>query len=86
MKLETVTKLYKGKTATSKNMTMMLCRKIMTPFAFFQLMANLEQFGSQIPEVGSLKLTLSLLVIFYLKKTENKTKKSLTQLSYYFFE
>ena len=53
---------------------------------FFQLMANLEQSGSQIPEVGSLKLTLSLLVIFYLKKTENKTKKSLTQLSYYFFE
>ena len=28
----------------------------------------------------------SLIVTFYLTKTENKTKKSLTQLSHYFFE
>ena len=32
------------------------------------------------------KLTFSLIVIFYLTKTENRTKKSPTQLSHYCFE
>ena len=34
----------------------------------------------------STKLILSLVVIFYLTQTENRTKKSPTQLSHYWFE
>ena len=34
----------------------------------------------------SVKLTFSLKVTFYLKNTENRIRKSLTQLSHYSFE
>ena len=34
----------------------------------------------------SLNITFSLIVTFYLTKTENRTQKSLTQLSHYCFE
>ena len=40
-------------------------------------MANLEQSGSKIPDVWSVKRTFSLKVTFYLIRTENRTKKSL---------
>ena len=49
-------------------------------------MVNLEQSESWIPDALSVKLTFSLKVTFYLTKTENRTKKSLTQLSHYCFE
>ena len=60
-------------------------------------MANLEQSGTRMLDVYSVKLTFSLIAIFYLTKTKNKTKKSLTkvenstkksatQLSHYCFE
>ena len=49
-------------------------------------MANLEQSGSRIPEAQPVKLIFSLIATFYLTKTENKTKKSLIQLSHYSFE
>ena len=55
----------------------------MRSLSFFQFMANLEQYGSRIPGVT---LTFSLIVTFYLTKTENGTKKCLTQLSHYCFE
>ena len=42
-------------------------------------MVNFEQTGSWIPDVSSIKLTFSLSVTFYLTKTENRTKKPLTQ-------
>ena len=58
------------------------CRQIVTSLSFFQFMTNLQPSGSPIPDAWSIKLTLSLTMIFYLIKTENKTKKSLTQLSY----
>ena len=45
----------------------------MTLLPFFQFTDNLEQLGSQIPVI------ISLTVTFYLTKTENRTKKSLTQ-------
>ena len=44
--------------------------------SFFQFMANLEQSGSRIPDAESVKLRFSSIVIFYLTKTENRTKKS----------
>ena len=49
-----------------------------------------NQFGAiWKPDSGSIacnvKLTFSLIVTFYLTKTENRTKKSQTQLSHYCF-
>ena len=49
------------------------------------------QFGSWIPDAWIpdawfVMLTFSLTVICRLTKTKNRTKKSLTQLSYYCFE
>ena len=62
------------------------CRKIVTSLSFFQFIVNLEQSGSRIPDAESAKLMFSLIVTFYLTKTKNRTKKSLTQLSQYCFE
>ena len=58
----------------------------MTSLSFFQFMANLQPSGIWIPDACFLKLTFSLIVTFHLTKPENRTKKSLTQLSYYCFE
>ena len=57
------------------------CDIILTQF--FKFMDNLEHSGSRIPDTKSVKLMFSLTVTFYLTKTENKTKTSLTQLSRY---
>ena len=54
----------------------------MTSLSFFRFMVNLGQSGSRIPDAESVKLIFSLTVTFYLTKTENRTKKSLTQLSH----
>ena len=49
-------------------------------------MANLEQARSQTLQVWSVKLTFSVIVAVYLTKTENRTEKTLTQISYNCFE
>ena len=49
-------------------------------------MVNLEQSGSRIPDAWSVKLKFTLIVTFYLTKTVNRTKKSLTQPSHYCFK
>ena len=41
-------------------------------------MANFDHFGSRIPDAWSLKLIFSLIVTFYLTKTENRTTSSHT--------
>ena len=64
----------------------MSCRQIEIPLPFFQLMANLEQSGGSISDAWFVKLTFSLIVTFSLTKSENRSKKSLTQISYYCFE
>ena len=62
-------------------------RENMTSLLIFGFMANLEQSGSRILGATlSVALTFSLKVIFYLTKTEDRTKKPLTQLSQYCFE
>ena len=53
--------------------------------SFFQFMATLERFGS-ISDAWSVKLTCSLVVTFHLTDIANRTKKSLTQLSCYYFD
>ena len=62
------------------------CQKIMASFISFQFMANLEKFRIRNPDVESATLMFSLIVTFYLTKTESRTKKSLMQLSHYCFE
>ena len=75
MKLGPVTKVDKRKMATSKKLTMMSCQQIVASLSSIQFMANLQSYRSQIPDAWSLKLTFSLTITFYLRKTENRTKK-----------
>ena len=63
----------------------MSCRQTVVSLSFFRFMFNLEQFKGLIPDVRFVKLAVSLKINFYLIKTENRTGKSLTQLSYYCF-
>ena len=86
MKVGQVTKLDKRNKITPKNLTMTSCRKIVTLLSFFEVLANLEQSGGRIPDTKSAKATFPLIVTFCLRKTENRTIKSITQLSHYCFE
>ena len=79
MKLRLLTKLDKRNKTKSKKLTL-------KSLSFFRLLANLEQSGGQIPDTESAKVMFSVIVTFCLTKTENRTKKSLTQLSHYCFE
>ena len=54
---------------------MTLCQKIVKSLLFFEFLANLEQLENWIPEAWFVKVLFSLIVFFYLTKTENKTKK-----------
>ena len=59
----------------------------MISLSFFQLMIDLEQSGTPIPNAWSMVSTFSLIATFYPTKIENRTnKESLTGLSYYYFE
>ena len=66
---------------SQKNLTITSCKKIVTSLPFFRFMTNLKQCGSRIPNAKSVKVIFSLTVTSYLTKTENITKKPLTQLS-----
>ena len=86
MKLGPVTKLNKRNKTTSKNLMMTSFWEVATSLSFFGFLANLEQSGGLIPDTESAKVIFSVIVTFCLTKTENRTKKSLTQLSNYCFE
>ena len=51
-----------------------------------KLLANLEQFRERIPDTDFVKVMFSVTVTFCHTKTENRTKKPLTELSHYCFE
>ena len=51
IKLGPKTKIDKRKKTTLQNLTMTSCRQIVTPLSFFRSLANLEQCGSEIPDV-----------------------------------
>ena len=87
MKLETVTKLDKRNTSTSKKFD----RDIMSANCyvivfFFQLITTLQPSGSWIAEAWSIKLIFSLIATFYLTEPENRTKNSLKHLLHYCFK
>ena len=86
MKVGPVTITRKKRNSVKKKIKMMSYWEIKTSRSFFRLMSYLEKSRSRMPEAYSLKLTVSLTVIFYLTKTKNRTKKSLTQLSQYCFK
>ena len=86
MKPGPVTKLDKRNKGMSKKMTMTSCQEIVMSLPFFQFTASLEQSRSRIPDAWSVKVIFSLIVTFNLTKTENRTKKSLRQLSHYCFK
>ena len=86
MKLGPITKLYKKKQENFKKMTMVSHRQTVTSLSYFQFMTNLKQSGSRLLDAQSVKLTFSLREAFYLTKTGNRTKNSVTHLSQYFFE
>ena len=79
MKLGAVTKVDRRNKITSKKLTMTSCQKIVTSLSFFGFLANLEQSGGRIPDTESAKVMFSVKVTFCLTKTENRTKKSLTE-------
>ena len=62
------------------------CRRIVTSLSFSKLLANLEQSRGRIPDTESVKVMFSVILIFFLTKTENRTKQSLIQLSHCCFE
>ena len=64
MKLGPVTKLDKRNMKTSKKLTIMSCRQIVTSLSFFRFIANLEQ-SRQKPDSGRMvcKDTWSYIVI-----------------------
>ena len=86
LNLDQKLKLTRETKQREKNLTMTSCQKILTSLSFFSVLVNLEQFESRIRDASSLKLTFSLIVTFFLTKTENITKNSLTQLSHFCFE
>ena len=87
MKLGAVTKLLTRETNPhQKVLTMASFREIVTSLSFFKFLAYLEQSGDRIPDTESAKGMFSVKATFCLTKTENRTKKSLTQLSHYCFE
>ena len=86
MKLGPVPKLDKKNKKTSKKFDLTSCPKIMTSLSFFGVLANLEKSEGWIPDTESAKVMFLVIGAFCLTKTEDRTKKSLTQLSHYCFE
>ena len=83
MKLGPVTKLDKRNKATSKKKAMSANCVVIVIFSIYDQFGAIWKPDSQ---CKSVKLTFSLAVTFCLAKTENRTKKSPTQLSHYCFE
>ena len=57
--------------------------KIVRSLLFFLFTANSEQSRSRIPDAESVNSKFSLIVTFYLTKTENRAKTHPTRLSHY---
>ena len=86
MELEPVTETDMRNKATSKKIDVDVMSEDYDVIVIFLFLANLEQSGGRIPDTESAKVLSSVIVTFCLTKTENITKKSLTQLSHYCFE
>ena len=85
MKRGPVTKLEKRNKTTSRKIDDDVISQIVTSLSFL-IYGQFGATGSRIPYEESVKRTFSLIITFYLTKTEDRTKKSLTQLLHYCFE
>ena len=91
MKLKPVTKFdkekfAKEKTATSKKFNDDVMSTNCDVIVFFLIYDQFAVIRKPIPDAWPIKLRFSLTITFYLTKIENRTKKYLTELSYYCFE
>ena len=86
MNVGPVTKLHKRNKTTSKKFDDDVMSANCDVIVIFPIYSPFEQSGSRIRDAWSVKLTFSLTVTFYLTKTGNRTKRSLTGLSQYCFE
>ena len=84
MKLGPVTKLDKWNKKTSEKIDVDVVSENCDVIAIFRIFG---QFGAiQRLDSEPAKVMFSVIATFCLTKTENRTKKSLTQLSHYYFE
>ena len=81
MRVGPVTKTDKRNRARSKRSDDDVMSVNCDVIVFILFMVNFQPSGSRISVAWSIKLRFSLTVPIYLTKTENRTKKSLTQFS-----
>ena len=74
MKLGPVTKLDNRNKTTLNKFDDYIMSANSDVIVIFRLTANLELFGSRIPDAWSIKLIFLLIITFYLTKAENRTK------------
>ena len=86
MKLGPVTKLDNRNKTTSKKFDVELMSKNYDVIVIFRIFGQFGAIGGRIPETESAKVMFSVIGTSCFTKTENRTKKSLTQLSHYCFE
>ena len=85
MKLGRVIKLYKRNTTTVTKFDDDVVSSNYNIIVNIPIMADLEQFRSRILDVWSIILKFAK-IMFYLIKSDNRNKKSLTELPYYCIE
>lgn len=83
MKFEPLTEPEKRNMMTQKKFNEDVKLFFYVIFSWF--MADLEHSESRVPDAWSIVLKISSLKTFYLKEIGSRTKKSLAQLSYYWF-
>ena len=83
MKLGPVAKIDKRNKTTSKKFHVDVVSENCDVIVIFRIFG---QFGGRIPDTESEKVMFSVIVTFCLIKTQNRTKRSLTQFSHYCFQ
>ena len=86
MKLGLVTKLDKKNKTTSKTFDDDVMSKNCDVIVIFRIFSQFGAVRRPVSGTVSAKVMFSVIAAFCLTKTENRTKKSLTQLPYYCFE
>ena len=86
MNLGPVTKLDKRNKTASKKFDDDVMSENCDVIVIFRSFGQFGAVRRPVPETESTKVMFSVKVTFWLTKTENRTKKSPTQLSHYCFE
>ena len=85
MNLGPVTKLDK-RNKTSKKIDVDVMSENYDVIVIFRIFGQFGAVRRRIPDKESAKVMFSVIATFFRTKSENRTKKSLTQLSHYCFE